>query len=86
MLIRKAFKFQLKTNDAQALELRRFGGCCRFVWNKALALQKERLAQKQGCLNYSTLAALLVEWKKDQATAFLSEAPSQPVIVKLVVT
>lgn len=76
--MRKAFKFQLKTNDAQALELRRFGGCCRFVWNKALALQKERLEQKQGCLNYSKLAALLVEWKKDQATAFLSEAPSQP--------
>lgn len=78
MVIRKAFKFQLKINETQALELRRFGGCCRFVWNKALALQKERLEQKQSCLNYNKLAALLVEWKKGEETRFLGEAAAQP--------
>ena len=74
----KAFKFQLKTNDAQAAQLRRFAGCCRLIWNKALALQKERLDEKQGILNYPKTAAELIKWKYAPETAFLSEAPSQP--------
>lgn len=77
MLIRKAFKFQLKTNPAQEGQLRRFAGCCRFVWNKALALQKARLDEKQGCLSYPKMAAELIKWKSDPETAFLKEVHSQ---------
>ena len=78
MIQRKAFKFQLKTNDAQAQEFRQFAGCCRLVWNKALALQKERLEQKQEILNYSKLAGVLVQWKHSEELGFLSECASQP--------
>lgn len=74
----KAFKFQLKLNGAQAAQLRRFAGCCRFVWNKALALQKERLDKKQGILFYKSTAKELTSWKYVPETAFLREAPSQP--------
>jgi putative transposase len=74
----KAFKFQLKTNAAQEKQLRSFAGCCRLVWNKALALQKERLDNKQPPLSYPKMAAELVRWKYATETAFLSEAPSQP--------
>jgi putative transposase len=74
----KAFKFQLKTNDAQEAQLRRFVGCCRFVWNKALAMQKARLNEKQGILNYPKMAGELILWKHATEFAFLSEAPSQP--------
>lgn len=74
---RKAFKFQLKTNDAQALQLRRFAGCCRLVWNKALALQKSRLDGKQGILTYAKMASELLQWKHAEETTFLVEAPSQ---------
>ena len=59
----KAFKFQLKTNDLQAAHLRRCAGCCRLVWNKALALQKARLDEKQGILNYPKMARELIQWK-----------------------
>jgi len=74
----KAFKFQLKTDDAQTAQLRRFAGCCRLVWNKALALQKARLDHKQGCLNYNQLAGELIQWKDAAETDFLREAPAQP--------
>lgn len=74
----KAFKFQLKTSDAQAAQLRGFAGCCRFVWNKALALQKERLDAKEGILTYPKMATELMKWKHAPDTLFLMEAPSQP--------
>ena len=74
----KAFKFQLKTNEAQALRLRQFSGCCRFVWNKALSLQKERLDNNQACLSYPKMAAQLIQWKRAPATLWLSEVHSQP--------
>lgn len=78
MLIRKAFKFQLKPNSAQENQLRGFSGCCRFVWNKALALQKSLLDEKQGCLSYNKLAGELVKWKNTTELAFLKEVHSQP--------
>ena len=55
--------------------LRPFAGCNRFLWNKSLALQKERLNNKQRCLSYSRLCNLLPSWKKEHA--FLADAPSQ---------
>ena len=54
----------------------RIAGCCRFVWNKALAIQKERIVHKNRLLSYVQMAALLVEWKKE--FSYLQEAPSQP--------
>jgi putative transposase len=59
---------------AEALS-RQFGGCNRFIWNKALTLQKERLNNTQSCLSYSKLCTLLPVWKKEHP--FLAEAPSQ---------
>jgi len=42
---RKAFAYRLRfKNHGEAKRLHQFAGCCRFVWNKALALQKERLS------------------------------------------
>ncbi|EEG5674941.1 helix-turn-helix domain-containing protein [Salmonella enterica] len=37
----QAFKFQLRPNGQQELDMRRFAGACRFVFNRALALQNE---------------------------------------------
>ena len=78
MIIRKAFKFQLKTNLVQENQLRRFSGCCRLVWNKALALQKSLLDEKKGCLNYNKMAGELVSWKNSPELEFLKEVHSQP--------
>lgn len=37
----QAFKFELMRSGEQQCDMRRFSGSCRFVYNKALALQKE---------------------------------------------
>ncbi|GHT01704.1 hypothetical protein AGMMS50276_30270 [Synergistales bacterium] len=57
--------------------MRQFAGSCRFVWNKTLALQKELLADGKSCLSYNKTAALLVDWKKNGETDFLSGVHSQ---------
>ena len=77
MLIRKAFKYRLKTNRQIESQMAQFAGCCRFVWNKALALQKERLEAGEHCLPYPEMAAELLKWKTDPESSFLKEAPSQ---------
>lgn len=38
----QAYKYELKPNGEQQRNMRRFAGSCRFVYNKALALQQER--------------------------------------------
>ena len=78
MVIRKAFKFRLKTNRETEQYLSRSAGCCRFVWNKALALQKEKLEAGERCLPYSQLAELLRDWKQEETMSFLQEVHSQP--------
>ena len=65
MIIRKAFKFRLKTNSTTETELSKMAGCCRFVWNKALALQKERLDNNEKLLSYCELSKQLTAWRKD---------------------
>jgi len=37
----QAFKYELMPTGEQQRDMRRFAGSCRFVYNKALALQKE---------------------------------------------
>jgi putative transposase len=46
MLRRQAFKFELLPNGEQTRNLRQFAGSCRFVYNKALALNVERYEKK----------------------------------------
>ena len=43
MKTRKSYKQRLKVKQDQQQSFRQQTGCCRFVWNKALALQKECL-------------------------------------------
>ena len=46
MRFRQAFKFKLKTNREQEEKLKTYAGACRFVWNKALDLVKNRLIEQ----------------------------------------
>jgi transposase len=64
MIIRRGYRFQLKTNGHQAEQLSRFAGCCRLVWNKALSLQKEKLSQGEKVLRYVQATAELTKWKR----------------------
>ena len=58
--------------------MRHFAGSCRFVFNKALALQKERYEQGEKKLGYFVLCKLLTEWRNSADTAWLADAPAHP--------
>lgn len=58
--------------------MRRFAGSCRFVFNKALALQKERYEQGEKKLGYAGMCKLLTEWRNTTETAWLADAPVHP--------
>lgn len=73
----QAYKFQLRPKAGQENFMRRFSGCCRFLWNKALALEKDAYEADGKRLGYHALAGKLKDWKKQEETAFLAEAHSQ---------
>jgi putative transposase len=74
----QAFKYELLPNGQQERQMRRFAGSCRFVYNKALALQKERHEQGQKKLGYAGLCQLLTAWRHSADTAWLADAPVHP--------
>lgn len=58
--------------------MRRFTGSCRFVFNRALALQNENHEAGNKYIPYTKMASWLVEWKNSPEMQWLKDAPSQP--------
>ena len=83
MLRRQAYKYELRPNGAQLRQLRQFAGSCRYVFNRALALQQERHAQGEKHLSYAALCRTLTMWRHAEDTTWLSAAPSQALQQKL---
>lgn len=73
----QAYKFELRPNGEQQRDMRRFAGSCRFVFNKALALQQALHQGGEKKLGYAGLCKMLTEWKVQPETTWLSETPSQ---------
>ena len=78
MRIRKAVRYRLETTPEQEHLLARTAGCARFVWNRALAVQKSYLEHGCGLLGYPALCELLTSWRNSEAFGFLSESPAHP--------
>jgi putative transposase len=74
----QAFRYQLMPNGQQERQMRRFAGSCRFVYNQALALQKERYERGEKKLGYAGLCKLLTEWRNSAETVWLAEVPVHP--------
>ena len=74
----QAYKYELQPNGDQQRRMRRFAGSCRFVFNKALALQKQRYEHGEKKLGYAGLCKLLTEWRNATETAWLADAPVHP--------
>ena len=74
----QAFKYELMPTGEQQRRMRRFAGSCRFVFNRALALQKERYERGESRLGYAGLCKLLTEWRNSPETAWLADAPVHP--------
>lgn len=75
---RQAYKYELLPNGDQRRRMRRFAGSCRFVFNKALALQKQRYERGEKKLGYAGLCKMLTEWRNGGDTAWLANAPVHP--------
>jgi len=61
----------------QQRDMRRFAGSCRFVYNKALAVQKENHEAGNKFIGYVPMAANLPIWKREVGQEWLKDAPSQ---------
>lgn len=76
MIIRKGYKFRLKLRDGEIHKFAQFAGCCRFVYNKALAVQDELFQnEKAKILSNTNVLNMLPDWKKDYD--FLRRSHSQ---------
>jgi IS605 OrfB family transposase len=76
MIVRKAFKFRLKPSDDQLQKMHEYAGHCRFLWNKLLSMNLERLENKHKLIWYYESCHWLTLWKKSDEYGFLKEAPS----------
>ena len=81
--IRKAYKVRIKTNNNIENKLFRYCGSSRFLWNKCLAMNLDRLEKRQAILWYNELAYWLTLWKRSEEYSFLKECPSQVLQQKL---
>lgn len=78
MKIRKGMKFRLEPSAAQVSDMTMFTGHNRAVWNKALALTKDRLSRKVPIMWYHELNWNMTSlWKKSEEMDWLNDAPSQ---------
>jgi len=59
----QAYKYELMPNGEQQRDMRRFSGACRFVFNKALALQKANTQAGEKFIGYVAMAKRLTDWR-----------------------
>ena len=56
-------KYELMPSEEQQGAMLRFAGSCRFVYNKALALQNAKHKAGNKFISYNEMANLLPDWK-----------------------
>jgi putative transposase len=74
----QAYKYELMPDGEQERDMRRFAGSCRFVYNKALALQKENHEAGNKFIGYVPMAKHLTNWRNGLDTPWLKDAPCHP--------
>jgi putative transposase len=74
----QAFKYELMPNGEQRRQMHRFAGCCRFVFNQALALQMRNYEAGGRFIGYVAMAKQLTEWRNGTRTPWLKQAPVHP--------
>lgn len=66
MQVKKAFRFELMPKGEHIRRMKQFCGCARFVFNRALAYQKDLYeSDKTSKFSYTRLANFLPAWKKE---------------------
>lgn len=83
MIIKKAYKFRIKTTPDLAEKFLRFAGHCRFVWNKVLEINRQRLKDGHLIMRYYEADFWSKMWKKSEEYGFLAECPAHLLQQKL---
>ena len=74
----QAYKYELMPDGQQQHDMRRFAGSCRFVFNKALAMQKENHETGNKFIGYVAMAKHLTAWRNGLDMPWLKDAPCHP--------
>lgn len=74
----QAYRFELQPKAGQAQAFKRVAGCCRYVYNRALAEQRERRTHGEAHAGYALLCRQLTGWRRAPETAFLAASPTHP--------
>ena len=74
----QAYKYELMPDCEQERNLRRFAGSCRFVYNKALAMQKDNHEAGNKFIGFAGLCKALTGWRQGDETPWLKDAPCHP--------
>lgn len=72
------YKYRIYPNDQQKIALSQLFGCCRFVWNNALAFCQEQYRENKKKPKNSELSKRLTLCKKEEETIWLNEVSSVP--------
>ena len=73
--MQKGIKFRIYPNREQKNFIHQTLGCCRFIYNRGLAMRKEGY-EKGKKIGYGQTSAMLTELKKQEEFAFLKEVDS----------
>ena len=73
----KTYEYRLYPNKTQEVQIAKQFGCCRVVYNKALALRKETYEMKQKHLSKYDLIKEVTKWKGREEFSWLKEVHTQ---------
>ncbi|HEX4840393.1 MAG TPA: transposase, partial [Rhabdochlamydiaceae bacterium] len=71
----QAFQFELHQDEEKERSMRKFTGACRFVFNKALAIQISNHEAGNKFISYESMAKQLTQWRNSEETPWLYDAP-----------
>jgi putative transposase len=77
-LIKRAYRYRCYPTSEQRQVLARTFGCCRWVYDQALACKSTAYHETGQRLSYGDLSALLPLWKTQEETTWLREVSSVP--------
>lgn len=71
-----SYEYRIYPNAAQREQIARTFGCCRFVYNRALAIRKDAYAAGEKVPTVFQIDKMLPKWKADPETGWLKDADS----------
>src|ERR1017187_1531086 len=78
-----AYKYRLYPTKSQEILLAKTFGCCRFVYNRGLALKTAFYEKEKKGLSVFAITTEMTKWKDQEETKWLSEVNSQALQMSL---